>query len=88
MQRTEDKEPIRLSVTDWNQTRSVDLDEVDPRATIGELVAEAVQALGLPRGTVFQALCDERELGLAGTVAELGLRAGDAIRLIPEVRAG
>jgi hypothetical protein len=88
MERAEAKEPVRLSVTDWEQTRSVEFDEVDPRSSIGELVAEAVQALGLPRGTMFQAVFGERELSLADSVIEVGLCTGDAIRLVPEVRAG
>jgi hypothetical protein len=88
MEHREDKDPIRLSVTDWENTRAVDFDEVDPRGTIGELVSEAVQALGLPRGTMFSALWGERELSLADSVAEIGLTSGESIRLVPEVRAG
>ena len=88
MQQAEEKEPVQLSVTDWEQVRSVEFDEVDPRTSIGELVFEAVQALGLPRGTMFLALWGERELSLADSVAEVGLRSGEAIRLVPEVRAG
>jgi len=88
MQETQNKEPVQLSVTDWEQTRSVEFDEVDPRSSIGELVAEAVAALGLPRATMFQAVFGERELSLADSVAEVGLCSGDSIRLVPEVRAG
>jgi hypothetical protein len=88
MQVSEQKEPVTLCVTNWDETQTVDLDDVDPRATISEVVSEALQAMSVPPGTMFSALWGERELSLADSVAEVGLRSGDALRLVPEVRAG
>lgn len=79
---------IDLRLTDWEGSHTAHLDRVPRSATIGHLVSEAVQQLGLPFGDFFRAVFRGRELDPADTVDEIGIETDAEIELVPEVSAG
>ncbi len=79
---------INLAFTDWNGTRRAELEGVHENATVGETLAEAVRALGLPLRTFYHAYLGGRQLSQAETLREAGIRTDDDLRIAPEVSAG
>ncbi|MEE9606196.1 MAG: hypothetical protein V3U03_00545 [Myxococcota bacterium] len=79
---------VDLRLSDWEGARTAHLDQVPRSSTIGQVVSEAVQQLGLPLGGLFKAVFRGVELDPAGTVDELGIASDSEIELVPEVSAG
>ena len=79
---------VDLQLTDWEGARTAHLDKVPRSSTIGQVVGEAVQQLGLPFGDFFRAVFRGKELDPADTVDEIGLDTDARIELVPEVSAG
>ena len=79
---------VNLHFSDWEGARTAHLDKVSRRSTVGHVVSEAVQQLGLPLGDFFQAVFRGKELDLADTIDELGIESDSEIELVPEVSAG
>ena len=79
---------VDLRLSDWEGARTAHLDQVPRSSTIGQVVSEAVQQLGLPLGGFFRAVFRGKELDPSGTVDELGIDSDSEIELVPEVSAG
>ena len=86
MQSTAEFVDLRLS--DWEGARTAHLDQVPRSSTIGQVVSEAVQQLGLPFGGFFRAVLRGKELDPGDTVDDLGIETDSQIELVPEVSAG
>ncbi len=84
---------IDLAITDWEyedgkKGTKVDLDGVSRSMTIGEVLGEAVRAMGLPFATAFQAVFRGRQLSNVQTLEEIGIQSGERLEVVPEVSAG
>ena len=79
---------VNLHLSDWEGARTAHLDQVPRSSTIGQVVSEASQQLGLPLGGFFRAVFRGKELDPSGTVDELGIASDSEIELVPEVSAG
>jgi hypothetical protein len=79
---------IALDVMDWNASRRAELADVPPETTVGELVAEVREAMGLPRDTPYELIYQGEKLHRGATLGEVGLRNGEELTIAPEVSAG
>jgi hypothetical protein len=84
---------INLAITDWDyedgkKGAKVTLDGVSRNATIGEVLGEAVRAMGLPFASSFQAVFRGRQLARTQTLQEIGIESGERLEVLPEVSAG
>lgn len=79
---------VDLQLSDWEGARTAHLSRVPRSSTVGQLVGEAVQALGLPLGGFFRAVLRGVELDPSETVDDLGIETDARIELVPEVSAG
>lgn len=78
-----------LTVSDWTQQISLEFSggiETDRR--VGELVAEAVHKMDLPRNTPYSAIHEGVKLNSGDTLEEAGITNAAQITLAPEVSAG
>jgi hypothetical protein len=79
---------VDLVLSDWEGGRKAHLEGVPRSATVGEVVAEAVRALGLPIQSFYHALFRGRELPHSETLDEAGLEGESELELSPQVSAG
>jgi hypothetical protein len=85
---TSSPELIDLEFRDWEGTRQAQLRRVPRSSTIGQVVSEAVEHLGLPFEHLYQAVFRGRELDHAETLEDLAIDSDSQIDLVPEVSAG
>ena len=81
-------ELIDLTCSDWEGTRRVELKSVALSSTVGQVVSEATEHLGLPFEHLYQAFLRGRELDPADTLEDLKIGTDACIDLVPEVTAG
>ncbi len=81
-------EMIDLVFTDWEGARRAHLEAVPRTTTVGQIVGEAVRAMGLPFKNLYQAVSRGRELPHSETLEELGIETDDQLELVREISAG
>lgn len=77
-----------LAFTDWEGFRRAELEGVPRDATVGELMLEAVRAMGLPLKTYYHTYLRDRQLNQGETLQEAGIESAEELRIVPEVSAG
>ncbi|MBW2243714.1 MAG: hypothetical protein JRH01_17155 [Deltaproteobacteria bacterium] len=85
---TETSDLMNLTLCDWEGSRKAHLEKVPRSATVGQVVSEAVNHLGLPPQHLYQAVLRGRELDPASVLDDLGVDHDAEIDLVPEVSAG
>lgn len=85
---TSSPELIDLTCQEWDGRRYVQLKGVPRSSTVGQVVAEAAEHLGLPFQNLYQAVLKNRELDPANTLDELEIVSDSRIELVAEVSAG
>jgi hypothetical protein len=85
---TSSTELIDIEFSDWEGARSAQLQRVPRSSTIGQVVTEAVEHLGLPFEHLYQAVFRGKELDQTETLEDLGIDTDSQIDLVPEVSAG
>lgn len=80
---------MNLAVVDWSHSRgAAEFNEVDGDTTVSELLADAREALRLPRDGVYSLIRGNDKLSRTATLNELGIADRETLEIAPEVSAG
>lgn len=80
---------MSLSVTDWSRSRgAAEFVDLDGATTVSELLAEAREALRLPRDGEYSLIRGNEKLARTATLDDLGIQDRETLEISPEVSAG
>ena len=80
---------LHVSVIDWSRSRgAAEFSDLDGATTVSELLADAREALRLPREGVYALIRGNDKLSRTATLSEVGLHDRETLEISPEVSAG
>jgi hypothetical protein len=79
---------LNLKLSDWNGTQTLDLSDVSPETTAGEILADVTDYLHLSPGTPYHLIYQGQKLNRSSSLEEVGVEDGDEVVIAPEVSAG
>ncbi|MDR4468958.1 MAG: EsaB/YukD family protein [Nitrospira sp.] len=80
---------MTVAIEDWSGSRgAAEFTELDGSTTVSELLAEAREALRLPRDGVYSLIRGNDKLARTATLDEAGIRDQETLQISPEVSAG
>jgi hypothetical protein len=79
---------LNLAVTDWAGNQGTRLEDVPVDMTVGDLLAEIKEELGLPPRTPYHLVHHDTKLSHGLTLEEVGVKDDEEVTVAPEVSAG
>jgi hypothetical protein len=80
---------MTIAIRDWSHSRgAAEFTDLDGSTTVSELLADAREALRLPRDGVYALIRGNDKLARTATLDEAGIRDRETLEISPEVSAG
>jgi hypothetical protein len=80
---------MSVEVVDWSRSHgAAEFADLDGSTTVSELLAEAREALRLPRDGMYSLIRGNDKLARTATLDELGIHDQETLEISPEVSAG
>ncbi len=80
---------MSVAVVDWSRSRgAAEFSDLSGSTTVSELLADAREALRLPRDGVYSLIRGNDKLARTATLDEVGLQDQETLEIAPEVSAG
>lgn len=80
---------MTVAIVDWSRSRgAAEFTDLDGDTTVSELLADAREALRLPRDGVYSLIRGNDKLARTATLDEAGISDRETLEISPEVSAG
>lgn len=80
---------MTVAIVDWSRSRgAAEFTDLDGDTTVSELLADAREALRLPREGEYTLIRGNDKLARTATLDEIGIQDQETLEISPEVAAG